>query len=117
MSKGFLMENGDVVLNKDIQMTQGDDFLRQKIEYVINTNQGEWGYDVIEGINRAFVLRKNPDVDEIRSTIEEAVLRVDETLTLTNFKLSVDAKRHATITFTLIKPNGEELGVSYTYAD
>lgn len=117
MSKGFLMIGGDAVVNRTIEMTHGDELLRQTIELVIGTNQGEWRYDLLEGINRAVVLCKNPDSDEIRNTIEEAVLRVDDTLTLTDFALEVDAKRHATITFKLAKPTGEEIGVTYNYAD
>ena len=117
MSKGFRMIDGDVVVSQTIEMVRDDELLRQTIERVIGTNQGEWAYDPLEGIDRALVICKNPDADEIRSTIEEAVLRVDETLTMTDFSLEVDAKRHATIAFTLVKTNGEELGVTYTYAD
>jgi len=117
MSKGFRMIDGDAVVNQTIEMVQDDELLRQTIELVISTNQGEWPYDLLEGINRAVVICKSPNEDEIRNTIEEAVLRVNDTLTMTNFSLEVDAKRHATITFTLVKPNGEELGVTYTYAD
>ena len=117
MSKGFLMIGGDAVVNRTIEMVQGDELLRQTIELVIGTNQGEWGYDLLEGINQAVVLCKNPNEDEIRITIEDAVARIDDTLTLTDFSLKVDSKRHATITFKLVKPNGEDLGVTYTYAD
>lgn len=117
MSKGFKMVDGDAVVNNTIEMVYDDELLRQTIELVICTNQGEWSYDTLEGINRSVVLCKNYDEEEIRSTIEEAVLRVDDTLTLTDFSMEVDAKRHATIAFKLLKPNGEELGVTYTYAD
>lgn len=117
MSKGFLMVNGDAVVTKTIEMVSGDELLRQTIETVISTNQGEWFSDPQEGIDRSLVICKNPDEDEIRATIEEAVLRVDDTLTLTDFLLEVDAKRHATIDFKLLKANGEELEVTYTYGD
>lgn len=117
MSKGFMMINGDAVVNRTIEMVQDDEMLRQTVELVIATNQGEWSYDLLEGINRALVLCKNPDEDEIRNTIEEAVLRVDDTLTMTDFSMTVDVKRHATITFRLIKSNGDDLEVTLTYAD
>lgn len=117
MSKGFRMADGDVVVGRTIDMVQDDEMLRQTIELVIGTNQGEWAYDLEEGISRALVLCKNPDEDEIRNTIEEAVLRVDDTLSLTDFSMEVDAKRHATIKITLVKPNGDDLEVTITYAD
>ena len=117
MSKGFKMVDGDVVVNRTIEIVRDDELMRQTIELVLGTAQGEWSYDLLEGINRSVVLCKNYDEDEIRSTIEEAVMRVDDTLTLTDFSLEVDAKRHATIAIKLLKPDGEELGVTYTYAD
>lgn len=116
MSKGFKVVDGDVVVNQTIEMVQDDEHLRQTLELVIGTNQGEWKYDLQEGIERALVLCKGYDEDEIRNTIEQAVLRVDSTLALTNFSLEVDAKRHATIQFTLVKPDSEEMVVTYTYA-
>jgi hypothetical protein len=117
MSKGFKVVDGDVVVNRTIEIVRDDELLRQTVELVIGTNQGEWSYDLLEGINRSVVLCKNYDEDEIRTTIEEAVRRIDDTLTLTDFTLEVDARRHATISFKLLKSDGEELGVTYTYAD
>lgn len=117
MSKGFKMVGGDAVVNRTIEMVRDDELLRQTVELVIGTNQGEWSYDLFEGIDRSVVLCKNYDEDEIRTTIEEAVRKIDDTLTLTDFSLKVDARRHATISFKLLKSDGEELGVTYTYAD
>lgn len=117
MSKGFCMHNGDVVVGKTIEMVRDNELLRQTIELVVGTNRGEWSYDPQEGIDMFAILCKNPDEDEIRSTIEEAVSRVDDSLTLTDFSFGVDDNRHATIQLTLVKPDGEELGVTYTYAD
>lgn len=116
MSKGFKVVDGDTVVDKTIKLVQDDELLRQTIELVIGTNQGEWSYDLKEGIERALILRKGYDKDEIRGTIEAACLRVDDTLTLTDFDIEVDEKRHATITFTLVKPDGDEIEVT-AYAD
>lgn len=115
MSKGFLMVDGDAVVTKTIETVTGDEMLRQTIELVVSTHQGEWIYDPLEGIDRGVVLCKNPNEDEIRATIEAAVLRVDDTLTITDFTLEVDDRRRATIEFKILKPNGEELEVAYTY--
>lgn len=117
MSKGFKVVGGDVVVNQTIEIVQDDEHLRQTIELVIGTNQGEWRYDLQEGIERALLLCKGYDKDEIRNTIEKAVQRVDDTLALTNFTLEVDKKRHATVTFTLVKPDGDEKVVTYAYAN
>lgn len=115
MSKGFLMVDGDAVVTKTIETVTGDEMLRQTIELVISTHQGEWFYDQLEGIDRGVILCKNPQEDQIRATIEAAVLRVNDMLTVTDFRLELDAKRHANIEFKILKPNGEELEVAYTY--
>lgn len=115
MSKGFLMIDGDAVVTKTIETVSGDELLRQTLELVLSTNKGEWFSDPLEGIERAVVLCKNPDEDEIRGTIEEAILHIDNTLAITDFTLEIDAKRHATIGLKILKQNGEELEVNYTY--
>lgn len=112
MSKGFLMQNGDVVVTDTIATVQGDELLRQTVELVIGTNHGEWEFDPLEGIDRSLLLRKGYSADEIRGTIEAACLRVDPTLSLTDFALSVDARRHAEIKFTLVKPTGAQIEVT-----
>lgn len=117
MSKGFMMADGDVVIDKDIQIARDDELLRQTVELVICTNQGEWFGDLQEGIDRSLLLRKNPDSDEIRGTIEEAALRVNKALIMTYFDLSVDNKRHATITTRWKKAGGNEVEVTYTYGN
>lgn len=117
MSKGFMMAGGDVVIYKDIQIATDDELLRQTIELVISTNQGEWFGNPLEGIDRSLILRKLPDKDEIRDTISEAALRVNSSLMMTYFDLSVDNKRHATITTRWKKAGGDELEVTYTYGN
>lgn len=115
MSKGFRMVNGDAVVTDTIETVTGDEMLRQTIELVISTQQGEWVYDPLEGIDRGVILCKGPEENQIRATIEAAVLRVDETLSITDFSLKVDDRRRATIDFKILKPDGQELEVAYTY--
>ena len=116
MSKGFSMIDGDVLVSKTIEMTDGKELLRQKVERVIGTNLGEWQYDLQEGIDFSLILRKNYDENEIRATIERALVHIDETFALTGFNLEVDQKRHATITYTAVNGAGIEIGGTYTYA-
>lgn len=112
--KGFKVHDGDVVVNKTIEMVDGAEFLRQTVELVIGTNKGEWYYDQEEGIDYSLIFRKNPSEDEIRTTIEEALIKVDETFVMTDFRLTMNG-RHATINFTAVNDDGEEVGGEYTY--
>lgn len=112
--KGFSVHNGDVVVDKTIEMVDGYELLRQKVELVIGTNKGEWSYDVEEGIDFPVVLRKNPDADEIRATIEEALTRIDDTFAITEFGMTLKG-REATISFRAVNGDGEEVGGEYTY--
>ena len=107
--------DGDVVVNKTIEIATDPEALRQKVERVLGTNQGEWSFDPLEGIDFSVILCKNPDEDEIRIEIEEALMRLDETFAITDFNLTIE-NRHATITFTAINSGGAEVGGAYTYA-
>ena len=114
--KGFSTDDkGDVIVGKTIEMVGGNELLRQTIQRVIGTNHGEWEFDAEEGIDFRVLLCKNPDKDEIRNEIEQALERIDETLTLTDFALSMDG-RNAVISFSATNGNGEDVGGEYTYA-
>jgi hypothetical protein len=48
----MLDSNGDIVIkNNKIQMIEGDEVTKQKIETVLGTNKGEWVLNPDEGIN------------------------------------------------------------------
>lgn len=112
--KGFSMKNGDVVVtNTTIEMTDGIELLRQKVERVISTNLGEWEFDLAEGIDYGVIFKKNPFESEIKATIEAALLHIDETFFLTKFEVEIDTKRHAVITFAAVNGDGEEVGGVY----
>ena len=115
--KGFSTINGDVVVNKDIEMADGAELLRQKIELVIGTNKGEWIYDTEEGIDFSTVICKNPDENEIRATIEEALSEIDETFTVTSLSVEIGEKRSATINLRAVNADGVEVKEVYTYAN
>ena len=112
--KSFSTRNGDVVVGETIEMVDGAELLKQKVERVIGTNLGEWSYDKEEGIDFRALLVKNPDEAEIRATIEAALVRIDETLAITEFEMYLD-KRTAVINFKAVNDKGEEVGGEYTY--
>lgn len=112
--KGFSMKDGDVVIvNDTVEMTEGVELLRQKVERVVATNLGEWEFDTDEGIDYSVVFKKNPIDSEIRATIEAALLHIDPTFFMTKFSVEINKKRHAIITFTAVNGNGEEVGGVY----
>jgi len=114
--KSFCVHDGDVVVNKTIEMTQGSELLRQKAELVIGTNKGEWEFDAEEGIDFPVILCKNPDDDEIRASIEDALVKkVDETFAVTEYSREMDG-RNATIRFKAVNGDGEAIEGGYTYA-
>ena len=113
--KGFSMKDGDVMISDTIEMADGSELVRQKIERVLGTNKGEWHYDKNEGIDFSVVLCKNPDKDEIRATIEQAITNIDETFVVTDFSMKLTG-RSATITYSATNSDGEVIGGEYTYA-
>lgn len=113
--KGFEMKNGDVVITNTIKMVEGSEHLRTKAELVVGTNQGEWGFDLEEGIDFHAILRKNPDDAEIRATIENALRHsIDDTFVVTEYKRVMHG-RNATITFKAVNAEGVEVGGVQTY--
>ena len=58
--KGFkLNDTGDVsIINGHIPMVDGIELLRQTAQFVLNTNKGEWAFNVEEGINFYNILGK-----------------------------------------------------------
>ena len=107
-------DDGDVVVNSSIEIVTGDELMRQKIQRVLGTNKGEWSYDTDEGIDFSVVLRKNPSEDEIRATIEEALVRIDETFVITSFGLTMDGRK-ATVSFEAVNADGVKVMEGYTY--
>lgn len=116
MSKGFSMKDGDVIVTRTIELAEDPELLRQKVERVIGTALGEWAYDPQEGIDRSVVICKNPSEEKIRATIEDALLHLDDTFSITAFELKMDGRK-ATVTFTAVNSDSQEIGGTYTYAD
>lgn len=105
-----LYDNGDVVISgNDIQYTVNDtELLLQKIRMVLSTNLGEWGLNPDEGIDYGFILVKNPDYDQIISTIQDGIHQVDETLQLKSYEFKHKG-RSLYITLVITTQSGEDV--------
>ena len=113
--KSFSTKDGDVVVGKTIEIVDGNELIRQKIERVLGTNLGEWSYDPEEGIDFRVILKKNYDEAEIRATIEQALTRLEEpTFTISEFSIETNG-RTAKIKFKAANNAGEEVGGEYYY--
>ena len=107
--KSFATKNGDVIVGKTIEMVDGAELLQQKVERVIGTNKGEWAYDTEEGIDFNAILRKNPDDDDIRAEIEQALSRIDQTFIVTEYSRNMN-NRDGAISFRAVNGEGQKVG-------
>lgn len=112
--KDFLLdESGDVVIKgNDIRYTADSaTLLAQKLRMVLSTNKGEWKFDTEEGINYRLILVKNPDYDQIISTIQDGIHQVDETLRLKSYNFKRDGRK-LTIDLVISTQTNEEIQVT-----
>lgn len=115
--KGFKLDkDGDIVIeNGLISMVDGNELLRQTVETVLGTNNGEWWLNKNEGINFNNIIVKNPDFDVIRNEIVNGLHQVDSSFVLNDFTYDFDKnKRTLSITFKATSKNGNING-SYKY--
>lgn len=98
-----------------MQMVEDNELKRQKIQEVINTNKGEWTFDIEQGINFSNMLGKDVEDDVEREEIEDGIKQVDENLTLSNYSKEV-VGRTSHITFTATDDStDEEITISTEY--
>lgn len=110
--KDFLIENGDVVISgNDILYVRDKELVRQKVSLVLQTNKGEWLLNADEGINFRVILIKNPNKDEILSTVLDGLKQIDETFVITDYKFEV-IERHLILTFTAVNEHDEEISLA-----
>lgn len=88
-------------------MVEDSELKRQKIQEVINTNKGEWLFDVEQGINFSNMLGKDVDEDIEREEIEEGIKQVDENMTISEYLKEVH-ERTSFIAFTATDETTEE---------
>lgn len=115
--KGFkLNKDGDVVINNGlVAIVDGNKLLRQTVETVLGTNNGEWRLNPDEGINFDYIITKSPDFDVIRSEIIGGLLQVDSSFVLDDYSYNFDKnKRTLNITFKATSKTGTISG-NYSY--
>lgn len=112
--KSLALINGDLVIeNDELQMVDGDELLRQKVQEVISTNKGEWFTDWEQGITFSNILGKNVERDTVRSEIEAGIRQVDPDLTISRFSVETIGRK-LKVEFTAIR-NDVEIEFSEEY--
>jgi hypothetical protein len=103
---------GDLIISKhDLQFVRDRELTLQKTKLILSTNKGEWLLDVNEGINFRAILIKNPNQDEILSTVLDGLKQIDETFVITEHKFEMK-QRHLILTFKAVNDNGEEISLT-----
>lgn len=111
---GFAMtDTGDVaIVNDKIPLVSGQSLLQQKVKNVLSTNKGEWFLDLNEGVDFDNLLGKGITEDLVRYEIEQGLLQVDRTFTITEFTCEINNKaRKVRAFFKAQTSNGEEVEV------
>lgn len=105
--KGFMLdESGDVkMMNNDISMISGNGLLIQKIRQVLRTNQGEWQLQPKEGVPVQMILKKDPNIAQVKDYVKSAVAQVDGSLQVTACDVKTEG-RQMTITFSVVNKAG-----------
>ena len=117
--KGFALDaKGDLLIeNNEISLVTGESLTQQKVATVLQTNLGEWFFDLEQGIDRNNLLGKDINEELVRYEVERGLLQVDSTFNVTEFSYEFDRKaRTAKVTFRAQTENGEEVGGEYTWA-
>lgn len=104
------------MLENKIQMIEGKNLLKQKVESVLGTNKGEWVLNKQEGITFSNILGKNITKEMIRYEIQQGLLQVDDSFVITAFEVTKTNERKYNISFTVRNSAGEEVSVSNHYA-
>lgn len=82
----------DTKYNCEIQMINGNELLRQKVQCVLGTNKGEWFLNTDEGINFSNILGKGKSEDIVRSEIEEGLSQVDSSFFIEDFSCNFNTQ-------------------------
>lgn len=116
--KGIKLTNdGDIdIVNNRISTIDGSELLRQTVQAVLSTHEGEWFLNDKEGINYNLFITKKPDFEVIRSAIIEGLQQVDSTFQLEKYNYLYDKNRRTlTINFTAKNSKGEYVSGNQIY--
>lgn len=99
----LLDKTGDLCISATGDIKLGDS-VAQKIRIRLLWFEGEWRWDVDEGMpyfDRLFI--KNPDIDYVESVVRERIFEVDEVTEVKEVSVLFDAKsREAVIRYTAL---------------
>lgn len=101
--------------NNKIQMIEGNDLLKQKVESVLGTNKGEWVLNKQEGLTFANIIGKNVTKEMIECEIQQGLLQIDDSFVITSFKMTKTAGRKYKISFTAKNAGNEEVSITNYY--
>lgn len=97
--KDFLLTDaGDIrISNNDLMFVSGKELTLQKVRCILSTKKGEWLF-ANEGINTSVILVKNPNEDEILSTVLDGLKQINEDFVITEYEFKT-IDRHLILTF------------------
>lgn len=112
--KAFALDkNNDIIFaNNELQLVTGNDQLAQEVKVSLTVAKGEWFLDETEGLNRYSIMRKNPNKDEVREDILEAISDTSEEVVVDSMTFSDIIDRKASVTMTMRKTEDDEIIVS-----
>lgn len=103
-----LSQSGDLLIsNYQISLTNGIDYIEQKLKTTLRLFLGEWFADVGQGI--AYyenILIKNYNAQLVQSTLVDAILSVPGVNEIIAFDINLDGRK-ITVTFTVNTDLGE----------
>lgn len=111
-----LNDKGDVIIENNIQMVDGDELIRQTCQTVLGTNKREWFLNEDEGINFKNILKKKPNFDLIRNEIRKGLLQVDTTFVINEFEWRLH-ERFLNVSFTATSSSGVIVKGGRNYGD
>ena len=115
--KSFALdETGDILIeNKEIQMVNDKELIRQEVWEILSTNKGEWFFNWEQGIEFDNILGKGVTEEAVRNEIVDGLQQVDENLSISDFSMTVKGRK-AYVKFNAVNEvTNEEIQVSTTF--
>ncbi|MBC1935171.1 DUF2634 domain-containing protein [Listeria grandensis] len=109
--KDLLIKNGDLVFTgTDFRLVEGSEQLRQNVESILKTAEGEYFLDEGLGLNRENILGKGFDEELARTDIVEAIGQEQRIEEVSQIDFEKNG-RELQINLKMIKANEEELSL------
>lgn len=108
----FAMHNGDIVIEKEIEMTEGLAQLTQECNFSLMTRRGSWFLDMDEGMAQEEIEVKRVDKERLRYDIIEALRDLSEPVKIEEITISeVTVDRNLAVDLVLRTANNEVLKI------